>query len=106
MGLAINKRDRVCLVGRNGEGKSTLLRIIAGQTKPDAGEMEAIPNLRISRLDQEVPDQLDGTVFDIVAGGLGSAAKSTAEYHHLAKEYAENSSEAIARHQPQKVPKN
>ena len=95
-GLTINKRDRICLVGRNGEGKSTLLRIIAGQIKPDAGETEAIPNLRIGKLDQEVPDQLNSTVFDLVAGGLGSAAKTLAEYHHLAKQYAENPNESVA----------
>ena len=55
MGLAINKRDRVCLVGRNGEGKSTLLRIIAGQTKPDAGEMEIPKNglILIAKLEAE-----------------------------------------------------
>ena len=96
-GLTIGKRERICLVGRNGEGKSTLLRIIAGQIKPDLGEMEAIPNLRIGKLDQEVPDQLEGSVFDLVAGGLGTAAKSIAEYHRLAKEYADNPNEAIAR---------
>lgn len=95
--LTINKRERICLVGRNGEGKSTLLRIIAGQIKPDAGEMEAIPNLRIGKLDQEVPDQLEGSVFDLALSGLGSAAKAVAIYHRLAKEYAENSNDAIAK---------
>ncbi len=95
-GLTIGKRERICLVGRNGEGKSTLLRIIAGQIKPDVGEMETIPNLRIGKLDQEVPDQLKGSVFDLVASGLGTAAKSIAEYHRLAKEYADNPNEAIA----------
>jgi ABC transport system ATP-binding/permease protein len=95
-GLTISKHERICLVGRNGEGKSTLLRIIAGQIKPDIGEKEALPNLRIGKLDQEVPDQLEGSVFDIVASGLGAAAKSIAEYNRLAKEYAENPNEAIA----------
>ena len=95
-GLTISKHERICLVGRNGEGKSTLLRIIAGQIKPDTGEKEALPNLRIGKLDQEVPDQLEGSVFDIVTSGLGAAAESIAEYHRLAKEYAENPNEAIA----------
>lgn len=94
--LTVNKRERICLVGRNGEGKTTLLRIIAGQIKPDAGETEAIPNLRIGKLDQEVPNQLKGSVFDIVAGGLGPAAKAVAEYHRLAKEYADNPNETLS----------
>jgi len=90
-GLTVEKRERICLIGRNGEGKSTLLRIIGGQIKPDAGEIEAIPDLRIGKLDQEVPTDLEGTVFEIVADGLGPAAKTVAEYHKLAHEYAENS---------------
>lgn len=94
--LTIDKRERICLIGRNGEGKSTLLRIIEGQIKPDAGELEAIPGIRVEKLDQEVPADLTGTVFEIVAAGLGPAAKSIAEYHRLAHAYAEDPSEAIA----------
>jgi len=54
-GLTIAKRERVCLLGRNGEGKSTLLRIINGEVKSDGGEMEAVPGLRVRKLDQEIP---------------------------------------------------
>lgn len=97
-GLTVEKRERICLIGRNGEGKSTLLRIIGGQIKPDAGEIEAIPGLRIGKLDQEVPAHLEGTVFEIVADGLGPAAKTVAEYHRLAHEYAENPEDEIAEH--------
>jgi ATP-binding cassette subfamily F protein uup len=95
-GLTIEKRERICLIGRNGEGKSTLLRILEGSIKPDAGEIEAIPGLRIGKLDQEVPAHLQGTVFDIVADGLGPAAKTIAEYHRLVQEYDDNQDEAIA----------
>jgi len=70
-GLTITKRDRICLLGRNGEGKSTLLRIINGEIAPDKGESESIPELRIGKLDQEVPDQIKGSVFQVVAEGLG-----------------------------------
>ena len=89
-GLTISKRERICLIGRNGEGKSTLLRIIHREIEPDAGELEAIPNLRVGKLDQEVPAHLDGTVFEVVADGLGPAAKTVAEYHHLAHELSEH----------------
>ena len=82
-GLTIAKRERICLLGRNGEGKSTLLRIINGEVAPDKGELESIPDLRIGKLDQEVPDELSGSVFEVVAQGLGKAARTIAEYHHL-----------------------
>lgn len=89
-GFSIAKRDRICLLGRNGEGKSTLLRILNSETEPDKGEIEAIPNLRIGKLDQEVPDQLKGTVFEVVAQGLGEAAEKIAQYHHLLHEIGEH----------------
>ena len=96
-GITVEKRERICLIGRNGEGKSTLLRIIDGEIKPDAGEIEAIPGLRIGKLDQEVPPHLEGTVFEIVADGLGPAAKVVAEYHRLVHEYDENHDESSLR---------
>lgn len=89
-GLTIAKRERICLLGRNGEGKSTLLRILNSEIDFDQGEIEAIPNLRVSKLDQEVPVALDGTVFEIVAQGLGQAARTIAEYHHLLHEIGEH----------------
>ncbi|MGJ8638444.1 MAG: ATP-binding cassette domain-containing protein [Opitutaceae bacterium] len=96
-GITIEKRERICLIGRNGEGKSTLLRIISGQIKPDKGEVEAIPNIRIGKLDQEVPAALDGTVFEVVAAGLGKAAQTIADYHHALHELSEKpDDEAIA----------
>ena len=82
-GLTIAKRERICLLGRNGEGKSTLLRIINGEVAPDKGELESIPDLRIGKLDQDVPDELSGSVFEVVAQGLGKASRTIAEYHHL-----------------------
>ncbi|NBB80891.1 MAG: ATP-binding cassette domain-containing protein [Verrucomicrobia bacterium] len=88
--LTIDKRERICLLGRNGEGKSTLLRIINGQIEADKGELEAIPGLRIGKLDQEVPTDLKGTVFEVVADGLGQAARTIAEYHHLLHELGEH----------------
>ena len=88
-GLTIGKRDRVCLIGRNGEGKSTLLRILSGESDPDSGQKEAIPELRIAKLDQEVPEGIGGTVFDIVAQGLGSHARILTEYHKVVHDLAE-----------------
>ncbi|HKK19697.1 MAG TPA: ATP-binding cassette domain-containing protein, partial [Opitutales bacterium] len=89
-GLTIAKRERICLLGRNGEGKSTLLRILNGEIEPDSGEFESIPNLRVGKLEQEVPATLEGTVFEIVAQGLGQAAETIAQYHHLLHEIGEH----------------
>jgi ATP-binding cassette subfamily F protein uup len=93
-GLTIAKRERICLLGRNGEGKSTLLRIINGEVKPDGGEMEATPDLRVRKLDQEIPDDIHGSVFEVVAAGLGKAAETIAQYHHLLHELAEHPEDA------------
>jgi len=95
--LGIAKRERVCLIGRNGEGKSTLLRIIAGELPPDEGEIEAMPGLRVAKLDQEIPDFGGLSVFEVAAGGLGEQARTVAEYHRTAHDYAENpDDEALA----------
>ena len=66
--------ERVCLVGRNGSGKSTLMKLIAGELRPDRGQVFRQPGAHFSRLTQEVPDDLAGTVHDLVAGGLRAAA--------------------------------
>jgi ABC transport system ATP-binding/permease protein len=68
--LAVEKGERVCLLGRNGEGKTTLLRLLAGQMRPDAGEIIRRPGLRAGHLPQEVPADLQGPVRAIVAAGL------------------------------------
>ena len=80
--LAIEANERVCIVGRNGEGKSTLLRLLAGEIKPDDGEVRAQNGVRIARLAQEVPQDTAGNVFDVVAAGLGDLGALLAEYHH------------------------
>jgi len=55
--LQVEPRERVCVLGRNGSGKSTLLRILSGEQQPDAGTVWRQPNLRVARLDQDVPIQ-------------------------------------------------
>ncbi len=66
--LQIERGERVCLMGRNGEGKSTLLQLISLSLLPDTGEITAQQSLRIGYLPQEVPPGLHGTVFDVVSG--------------------------------------
>ena len=71
--LQIERGERLGLVGRNGVGKSTLLKIIAGELEPDAGTVIRERGLRVAYLVQEVPEGLTGSVADILAGGLAAS---------------------------------
>lgn len=81
--LSIEPGERLCLVGRNGAGKSTLMKLIAGEIQADDGDLEKQPGLTIARLVQEVPPDTEGSVFDIVARGLGDLGAVLAEHAAL-----------------------
>ena len=68
--LQVNPGERVCLVGRNGAGKSSLMRVISGETKPDSGSVFQPDGAIATRLTQEIPADVHGTVHDVVASGL------------------------------------
>jgi ATP-binding cassette subfamily F protein uup len=81
--LDIHKGQRICFLGRNGTGKSTFMKIIAGEIAPDSGEIIAVPGLRTAYLPQDVPTGIHGCVFDVVAAGAGVAGEKLAELHRL-----------------------
>ena len=70
--LQVGERERVCLVGRNGEGKSSLLRLVAGLGQPDDGSIWIRPGARLAALAQDLDAVDDDRVIDIVRGGLGA----------------------------------
>lgn len=80
--FSLERGERVCLIGRNGEGKSTLLKLIAGEINADAGEVILQNGLRIAMLAQDVPMDC-GRVADIVAEGAGEVAQVLQQYHQL-----------------------
>lgn len=81
----IEKGERVCLLGRNGVGKSTFLKLLSGETKPDRGEVWRQQGVSVAALKQDVLTGFEGTVFDLVAGASGTLGNVMAEFQHLSK---------------------
>ncbi len=93
--LKIEPGERLCLVGRNGTGKSTLMKLLNDELQADSGEVIRRQGLKVARLTQEVPRELAGPVFDVVAGGLGQSGALLAEYHTLSSQLAESGDERL-----------
>jgi ATP-binding cassette subfamily F protein uup len=93
--LQIEARERICVIGRNGTGKSTLLRILSGALAPDSGFVHRQPDARAALLVQDVALSDDRSVFDVVSDGLGDLGDLVAAYHHAAVEVAERGTPAL-----------
>ena len=91
----IDANERVCLVGRNGTGKSTLMQVLRGNVLPDDGEVWKQQGLRIAYLAQDVPADQSKSVFDVVTEGLEDVGSLLAEYHHVALELVENPNQPL-----------
>ncbi|WP_028485913.1 ATP-binding cassette domain-containing protein [Thiomicrorhabdus chilensis] len=93
--LQIEPNERVCIVGRNGEGKSTLLKVIEGQIQPDGGSRILQDGLKIAKLQQEVPHDTTGSVFHVISSGLGNAGPLIERFHQISLEMENDYSEAL-----------
>src|SRR6185436_7101618 len=83
LSLQLEPGERVALLGRNGVGKTTLMKAMAGQVQIDTGEIIYQKGVKVTHLPQEVPNDIKGTVFDVVFAGLGERAKLLSDYHHV-----------------------
>lgn len=81
--LSIQKGQKICLVGRNGTGKSTLLKLMMGDVKPDGGNIWRRQGLRIAYLEQDLPTANELTVYEVVATAFADLGECLTEYRHL-----------------------
>jgi len=81
----IDKGERVGLVGRNGVGKSSLLKLLSGTLLPDSGDVWRRQGIRVAALEQDVTRGFDGTIFDVVAEGLAHSGRSPAGPHRIGR---------------------
>ncbi len=93
--LSVDAGERLCLIGRNGEGKSTLLRIITGEQMAEDGEVRLQAGRRMAWVSQEPRLEGSGTVYDTVASGLGDVGRLLAEYHDISQQLTTDFSDEI-----------
>jgi ATP-binding cassette subfamily F protein uup len=95
--LQIERGERVALLGRNGAGKSTLMKLLDGTIAPDTGEIVRQSGVSVARLEQEIPVDVEGSTFDVVAAGLGEMGRLLARYHEASHRVATDASEGALR---------
>ncbi|MDB6096819.1 MAG: transporter related protein [Francisellaceae bacterium] len=91
--LIVDEGEKICLIGRNGMGKSTLMRVIAGFQSIDSGSILKAPSLRLAYLNQALPNDMDKTVYEFIAESLSDVGQLLTQYHALAHKMATNMEE-------------
>jgi ATP-binding cassette subfamily F protein uup len=81
--FAIEEGQKICLLGRNGEGKSSLMSLLMKSSEPDSGLINFQKGLKVGALPQSMPDADERNVFDVVAEGLPEIGQVLSEYHHV-----------------------
>ena len=99
--FTLHKGNKIGLLGRNGEGKTTLLKIIAGEIFPDSGERWLRPGVKIAWLDQSLPAADDQEVYDVVASGLAEVGELLSRYHHAIQDLEHTDMRELERVQQQ-----
>ena len=93
--MSLEPGERVCLIGRNGAGKSTLINIINDRIEPDSGEIVKLSHLRVSQLEQSLPETSDINVKDYVAEGLQHLQFLLKEYEDLSHKDIKNNPQVL-----------
>ena len=99
--FSVSRGNKIGLLGRNGAGKTTFLKVLAGDIIADAGERWVRPGTRIAWLQQVLPEADQQTVYDVVASGLAETGALLAEYHHLVQDENNVDMKALSRVQQQ-----
>ncbi len=81
--FSVEPNERICIIGRNGAGKTTLLKLLAGQIEADAGEIHRKDLLRVSQLEQQLPEASDERVYDVVLEGLAEQRQRIQDFENL-----------------------
>ncbi|MBL4580273.1 MAG: ATP-binding cassette domain-containing protein [Gammaproteobacteria bacterium] len=85
--FTLKKGSKIGLLGRNGAGKTTFMKVIAGSMQPDSGERWLRPGVQVAWLEQSLPEADEQSVYDMVAGGLAEVGELLKQYHHLIADY-------------------
>jgi ABC transport system ATP-binding/permease protein len=83
--LTIHKGERIGILGQNGAGKSTFMKVLLGQIQPDSGELWRAENIKLAYLDQNLPAQDEQTIYDYIANGLEGLGELLRRYHALTR---------------------
>ena len=94
--LQIEEKERVCILGRNGTGKSTLLKLIHGEIQADSGEIIRQQDVYTAKLEQDVPNDIEGTVYEVITQKLGNKGALLMQHHCLLEKMNTQMTTALA----------